>query len=168
MSKPSTRRTAVLGLGNPVVADDRVGLAVAEEVRRLLERSPVANVEVLESTRGGFELIDLLSGFSHAVLIDCLTVPDPSPGRVQRLTLANVSGSARLINVHEISIWEAFELARKMGIDMPETVDIFAVEGEDTLTMSEEMTPRVAAAVEPLARQIHAALAAGMGAAPRF
>jgi hydrogenase maturation protease len=148
----------VLGLGNPVVADDRVGLAVAEEVRRLLEQSPIANVEVLESTRGGFELIDLLSGFSDAVIIDCLTVPDPSPGRVRRLTLDNVSGSARLINAHEISIGEAFELARRMGTEMPQTVDIFAVEGGDTSTMSEELTPPVAAAVGPLAQQIHAML----------
>ncbi|MFB3776893.1 MAG: hydrogenase maturation protease [Bryobacteraceae bacterium] len=168
MSGTSTRRTAVLGLGNPVVADDRVGLAVAERIRRLLEESPIKDVEVLESMRGGFELIDLLSGFAHAVIIDCLTVPDPTPGRVHRLALDNVAGSARLINAHEISIWEAFELARKMGIDMPETVDIFAIEGGDTLTMTEEMTPLVAAAVEPLARQIHTALAAGMGAAPRF
>jgi hydrogenase maturation protease len=166
LSNTGPRRTAVLGLGNPVVSDDRVGLAVAEEVRRLLGESPVAGVEVLESTRGGFELIDLLSGFSDAVIIDCLTVPDPSPGRVRRLTLENVSGSARLINAHEISIGEAFELARRMGIEMPRTVEIFAVEGGDTGTMAEELTPPVAAAVGPLARQIHALLAGKDRACP--
>ncbi len=158
MSAGAAGRTAVLGLGNPVVSDDRVGLAVAEEVRRLLQESPIKNVEVLESARGGFELIDLLSGFSRAVLIDCLAVPDPVPGRVRRLTLDNVAGSARLVNVHEISIGEAFELARRMGTQMPEKIDIFAVEGGDVSTMSEEMTPEVAAAVGPLARQIHAML----------
>jgi hydrogenase maturation protease len=157
---PLPSRTAVLGLGNPVVSDDRVGLAVAEEFRRLLAEAPIEGVTVLESTRGGFELIDLLSGFSDAVIIDCLTLPQPSPGRLRRLSLDHVAGSARLINAHEISITQAFQLAAKMGIEMPRAVEIFAIEGGDTSTISEEMTPAVAAAVEPLAREIHALIAA--------
>ena len=160
---PLPSRTAVLGMGNPVVSDDRVGLAVAEQLRRLLADAPIEGVTVLESTRGGFELIDLLSGFSDAVIIDCLTLPEPSPGRVRRLSLDHVAGSARLINAHEISITQAFQLAAKMGIEMPNAVEIFAIEGGDTSTISEEMTPAVAAAVEPLAREIHALIAARQG-----
>ena len=160
MTGAQPERTAVLGLGNPVVSDDRVGLAVGEELRRLLQESPIENVAVIESTRGGFELIELLSGYSRAVIIDCLTLPHPSPGRVRRLSLDSVAGSARLINAHEISIGEAFDLAGRLGIQMPRTIEILAVEGGDTSTISEEMTPPVAAAVAPLARQIHAMLAA--------
>jgi len=160
LSQPASERIAVLGLGNPVISDDRAGLAVVEELRRLLATSPIENVAVLESTRGGFELIDLLAGYSYAVIVDCLSVPEPDPGRVRRLSLDNVAGSARLINAHEIGIRDAFELARRMGTAMPETVEILAIEGGDTLTISEEMTPPVAAAVAPLARQIHSMLAA--------
>jgi hypothetical protein len=50
-----------------------------------------------------------------------------------------------------------------MGIAMPRSVEIFAIEGGDTSTISEEMTPAVAAAVEPLAREIHALIAARQG-----
>jgi len=152
-------RIAVLGLGNPVVSDDRAGLAVAQRLSRLLEEAPLENVSVLESQRGGFELIDLLSGFTHAVLVDCLSLPDPMPGRIRRLRLQDVAGSARLINAHEISIGDAFELARRMGLPMPENVEIFAIEGGDTSTLSEEMTPAVAAVIDPLARAIYAELA---------
>ena len=166
MSEDRAGRTVVLGLGNPVVSDDRVGLAVAQALRRLLEDSPIGNVQVLESERGGFELIDLLGGFSRAVIIDCLTLPDPAPGRVRRLSLSHVAGSARLINIHEISIAEAFELAARLGKQMPERVEIFGVEGGNTTTISEEMTSPVAAAVEPRAREIHAMLASN-AEAPR-
>jgi hypothetical protein len=79
---------------------------------------------------------------------------------VQRLSLSHVAGSARLINAHEISIGEAFEFAARLGKEMPATVEIFGVEGGDTSTISEEMTPPVAATVEPLAREIHSMLAA--------
>lgn len=162
MSQPEGAATVVLGLGNPVVSDDRVGLAVAAEVRRLLEQSPIPGVEVRESHRGGLELIDLLSGFRRAILIDCLSVPDPSPGRIRKLKLNEASGSARLMNPHEIGIGDAFALATRLAIPMPEFVEIYAVEGADTLTLSESMTPCVAAAVEPLAREIWRELKKGL------
>jgi len=156
----ASARIAVLGMGNPVVSDDRVGLAVAEELRRMLERAPVPAVTVLESMRGGLDLIDLLSGYSHAIIVDCLTVPNPTPGQVRRLALDRIAGSARLVNAHEVSITHAFQLAAKMGIDMPGVVEIFAVEGGDTSTISEQMTPAVSAAVGPLAEEIYALAAA--------
>ena len=70
---------AVLGLGNPVLTDDAVGLHVAAEVERLLRTDPITGVSVLTSTRAGFELINLLTGFTHALIIDCLEIPHRRP-----------------------------------------------------------------------------------------
>jgi hydrogenase maturation protease len=148
-------RTVVLGLGNPVLSDDGVGLVVAAEVKRLLATQPIPGVDVLASTRAGFELIDLLRGYARAIVVDCLTLPDPVPGRVRRLKLDDVAGSARLINAHEISIETAFRLAERLGIPMPREVELLAVEGEDTTTLHEGLTPAVAAAVSPLSRAIY-------------
>jgi hydrogenase maturation protease len=151
-------RTVVLGLGNPVLCDDGVGLVVAAAVLRLLEETPVPGADVLASTRAGFELLDLLQWYRRAILVDCLTVPDPVPGRVHRLTLEDVSGSARLVNAHDLSLGNVFRLATRMGIPMPEEVDILAVEGGDTRTFTEGLTPAVAAAAGPIAAAIHADL----------
>lgn len=148
-------RTVVLGLGNPVLCDDRVGLAVVAELQHLLARAPLPGVDVLASTRGGFEFIDLLRGYARAILIDCLVLPDPVPGRVRRLTLQDVTGSPRLINAHEISIGTAFRLAEQMGVPMPAEVEIIAVEAGDASTLAETMTPVVQAVVGPLAREIY-------------
>lgn len=145
---------AVLGLGNPVLSDDGVGLHVAAEVERLLREGPIAGVTVLASTRAGFDLINLLTGFTHALIIDCLDLPEPVPGRIRLMDLNSLSGSARLVGVHDISVADAFELAKVLGTEMPGTVEIYAVEGGDTQTISEEMTPAVAAAVLPLARTV--------------
>jgi len=147
-------RTVVLGLGNPVLSDDGVGLAVAAEVKRLLAEEPIPGVDVLASTRAGFELIDLLRGYARAIIVDCLTLPDPVPGRVRRLGLDDVAGSARLINAHEISVAVAFRLAQQLAIPMPGEVEILAVEAADTSTIAEGLTPDVADAVVPLSRVI--------------
>jgi hydrogenase maturation protease len=147
---------AVLGLGNPVLCDDAVGLHVAAEVERLLLKDPIPGVTVLTSTRAGFQLIDLLAGFSHALIVDCLELPNPIPGRVQCLNLSRLSGSARLVGVHDISVADAFELAATLSIRMPEIVEIYALEGSDMHTLTEALTPAVASAVLPLAQALHA------------
>lgn len=148
-------RTVVLGPGNPVLSDDGVGLAVAAELKRLLAEQPIPGADVLASTRAGFELIDLLRGYARAIIVDCLTLPDPLPGRVRRLGLHEVSGSARLVNAHEISVAVAFHLAERLGILMSKEVELLAVEAADTSTLAEGLTPAVAAAVAPLSRAIY-------------
>ena len=149
-------RVAVLGLGNPVLCDDSVGLRVAAEVERILRRHPIPGVTVMASVRAGFELIDLVSGFTHAIIIDSLESTRPTPGLIRRLDLNGFSGSSRLVGVHDICIADAFELAATLGIRMPASVEIYAVEGEDMKTLTEEMTPAVEASVIPLAREVHA------------
>jgi hydrogenase maturation protease len=151
-------RTAILGLGNPLLADDGVGVAVAVACQRLLQQVPIPGVDVLVTTRGGFELIDLLHGYGAAVLIDCLDVPDPQPGRVRQLALQDVRGSSRLIGAHDLSVSTAFDLAARLSIPMPTETEIFAVEGSDLRTLGGGLSPAVASAVEPLARSIHGRL----------
>jgi hydrogenase maturation protease len=147
--------TVVLGLGNPVRHDDAVGLKVAEAVERLLDAQPVPDVAVRTSTRAGLELIDLLSGAAHAIIVDCLVSLDPAPGRISRLTLDDVAGAARLVGAHDITVKHAFEFARAAGVPMPATVEIFAVEAADIDRIEEGLSPAVAAAVPALARHIH-------------
>jgi hydrogenase maturation protease len=151
-------RTVVLGLGNPWMSDDGAGLAAAQEVARLLEEHPVAGVQVRLSTRGGFELLDLLSGCTRVILIDCLVVMDGTPGRVRRLTLNDVASLPRLGSAHEAGLADVFRLAERAGIPMPESVEVFAVEAGDAETVSENMTPPVRAAVTRIAVEIHALL----------
>ena len=144
----------VLGLGNPVLGDDAVGLHVAGEVERLLQARPVPGVRVLTSARGGFELIDLLAGCTHAVIVDCLEAPGGAPGTVRRLSLRRFAGSARLVGAHEMSVADAFELGRALGAGMPDTVAIYGIAGAEMRTLGAAMTPAVVAAVAPLALRI--------------
>ena len=152
--------TIVVGLGNPVRYDDAVGLRTAEALTRLLDADPVPGVRVVISTRAGLELVDLLTGAARAIIVDCLAPADPEPGRVRRLTPDGVAGSTRLIGAHDVSVGDAFALARVSGIPMPATVDIYAVEVGDIDRIEEGLSPEVARAVPALARRIHEQLMA--------
>jgi len=148
-------RIAILGLGNPVLRDDAVGLAVTEELESLIADNPITGVDILASTRAGFELLDLLTGYDKAIIVDAFLSTDPQPGRIKRMGMADITGNARLNCVHEINLGTALALAEKLGIPMPGHIEIFAVEVSDVYTLSEEMSDDVAAVVKPLAMEIY-------------
>ena len=154
----SKARTVVLGLGNPVLSDDAVGLKVIERFRELIAERPLQEVDISCSMRGGLDLLDLLSGYARAVIVDALTLPEPDPGRVHELGLASFAGMARLVGSHDISLSQAFQLAERLSVAMPSEVIIFGVEAAEVHEFSEELTPAVAGVVEPLARQIYGLL----------
>ena len=75
----SVDSTLVLGMGNPILSDDGVGLLVA---RRLAEMPLPDGVEVLESEVGGLRLLELVRGFTRSIIIDALkTRPRARRGR---------------------------------------------------------------------------------------
>ena len=58
-------KTLVLGLGNPLVSDDSVGLRVAAELKSRLADRPEINVD--EDYWGGLRLMERLVGYQRAV-----------------------------------------------------------------------------------------------------
>ncbi len=154
----SGRRIAVLGLGNPILKDDAVGLKVIEELDRILAAEPSPGVELLTSQRAGFEVIDRLSGYDEVIIVDAFQAPDTRPGRIRQVEMSEIAGSARLMSVHEIGLEAAFELAHTLDIPMPDTVSIIGIEADDVYEFGEEMSPEVAAAVGPVVEDIIARL----------
>jgi len=151
--------TVLVGLGNPVRGDDGVGLRVAKAVEALLAANPVPGARVATSTRGGFELMDLLEGADRAIVVDCLDLPDAVPGRVRQMSLQEVAGAARLVGSHDIGLAVAVELGRLLGARMPGQVEVFGIEAALEDRVEEGLSPQVEAAVQPLARFLHTALA---------
>lgn len=152
-------RTLVLGLGNAILGDDRVGLAVAEAVRHRLP--PDAGVEVDEEHHGGLRLMERLAGYDRAILIDALCAEGYLPGAVVRLGIDDVptenSGSS-----HDLSLPAALRLGAELGLQMPH-VAIVAVTARDVSGFSEELSPAVAAAVP---RAVETVLAEARAGAP--
>ncbi len=155
-------RTVIVGLGNPVRGDDGVGLVVASQLRNLLAARPVDDVVVRLVERAGFELIEVMANACNVVIVDCLDLPSPVPGRVRVLAPTDVAGSARLVGGHDIGLGIALELGRVLGIRMPESVVVVGIEGGDTSLLREELTPAVALSASRVAEWLHQGLRDGL------
>jgi len=138
-------KTLVLGLGNPLLGDDSVGLKVAALVRdRLAGR---VDVDVAEEEAGGLRLMERLTGYDRAVLVDAC-VSGAAPGTIRRIGPDELP-TQRTAIAHGIDLPRALALGQSLGLPMPGTVRVVAIEAESVLEFREFMTPSVAAAVAP-------------------
>jgi hydrogenase maturation protease len=138
-------KTLILGLGNPLLGDDAVGLRVAERLRERLSGRP--DLDVLEEEAGGLRLMEVMTGYDRAVVVDA-AVTGGTPGTVRRMGADEVP-TQRTAIAHGIDLPRALELGRALGLPMPAQVRVVAIEAERVLEFTNDMTPAVAAAVEP-------------------
>ncbi len=153
------RKTLVLGLGNPILTDDGVGVRVAEAVRVALPAG--SDVEVREVSVGGLTLMESMVGYDRVVLIDAFQDGDGQPGAVHRLTLedlASMSPTQHSTCVHDTSFATAMGLGRAMGLALPEEIVFYAVEVENVIDFGDEPTPAVARAIPAVTEAVLAEL----------
>ncbi len=152
VAPPFTGRTLVLGLGNPLLRDDAVGLHVVRRLRCSLNAIP--GVEVAEDYCGGLRLMEKLIGFDRAVIIDAQR-NGARPGTVQVWPAAFVP-TQHSASAHDVDLPTALELGRRSGAVLPALSDIriVAVEAADVETFGEECTPAVADGVPRAAEAV--------------
>ncbi|MBE3050465.1 hydrogenase maturation protease, partial [Candidatus Bathyarchaeota archaeon] len=66
----------VLGVGNPILSDDGVGIHVARE----LKKREMPGVDVEELAASGLELLDVVRGYDKVVIIDAIQTTNGRPG----------------------------------------------------------------------------------------
>ena len=135
-------RTVVLGMGNPILTDDSVGVRLAGDVRASLSDCPLLDV-VPECSVGGLNLLDYLAGYDQAVVLDAIHTTGGQPGDCYYFTAVDLRDTTNLSNVHDANFATALTLGRNLGMRLPRDQDIhvFAVEVEDDLTFGTELTP---------------------------
>ena len=140
-------RTMVLGLGNPILTDDGVGIHV---VRAAASRySLCTGVVFAEASVGGLRLLDLLAGYDRVILVDAIQTRDGQPGMIYRVGPGDLQASLHSGSTHDLSLPAALDLGRRLGMKLPSDRDltILAVEVEDVLTLGETCTPAVTRAI---------------------
>jgi hydrogenase maturation protease len=143
--------TLVLGLGNPILSDDGVGIQAAEAVRdALAEQGAAAPTEVATACLGGLALMEAMLGYDRVILIDAFLPRDRVPGRVHRMTfddLRALSQTEHSASPHDTSLAGAVALGQALGLPLPQEIIIYAVEVDNVADFGEQPTPAVAAAI---------------------
>jgi hydrogenase maturation protease len=150
----------VLGLGNDLYGDDGVG----HQVVRLLEQEREAGrlsvglacaADFVPCALSGLALLDVVVGYDTLVIIDTIFRPDPIIGRTRVLDMEDVRDVPGP-SPHYISVPQTLALGRSLGLKMPETVRIVAVEAKNLHCLGEGLS-------EAMRRRLPEIMAAAAG-----
>lgn len=139
----------VLGLGNDLLADDAIGILAARELRERLS----TRADVIETSLSGLALLEMMTGYSRAVIIDAICTGRDAPGTISQLDPAALAPVAAP-SPHYAGLPEMFDLAEQLDLEFPQEIVILAVEVEDPLTIDGPMTPAVEQALPELVQKV--------------
>ncbi len=142
--------TIIIGLGNPILSDDGVGVLAAQALAAIIDAENRPEVTITEASVGGLRLMEMMVGYDRAILIDAYTAGEDPPGTVRRLTLAGLeaaSATQHSASDHDTNLVTALDTGRRMGFSLPGELVIYAVRAANIADFSSEPTPSVAAAI---------------------
>ncbi len=150
-----------IGVGNPLRADDAIGLLVAQAI---LNRQPAA-VHVVESNGDGTELLSTWAAY-HAVIIIDAVASGGLPGQIYRFDAGSLPLPMRpyTASSHGFGVAEAIEMGRAIN-QLPRVLIVYGIEG-GSFELGKPLTPAVVAAVPIVAERIMADIHAMQQAAP--
>ncbi len=122
MKKP----TVVLGMGNPLMSDEGIGVVLIDRLSRLAGSFP--SVEFADAGTGGMSLLHYFDGRSKAIIIDCANMNE-EPGTIKRFTSANVKSVKQLahLSLHEQDLLKIIEMAKLLD-QCPKEIVIFGIQ----------------------------------------
>ena len=146
--------TVVVGIGNPLLKDDRAGIEIVERIESM---DMGVDVEILYTV--GFELMDKVMGYERAFVVDGCQLGN-EPGTILDLTVDDIFTDQTLVGSHAVTLGGTL----KAGFDlfpeeMPEELRIILIEVEDAMTFAKHCTPVVQKAVDDVVGQITQSLA---------
>lgn len=130
----------VLGIGNPILTDDAVGILVARNVTGV-------GADIKEAPVGGLLLLDCIRGYDKVIVVDAVKTGE-KPGTVSVLTPKEIKRALHASSTHDVSFFEALQLGKVLfPEEMPSEIVVVGIEAADVETFSETPTPSVLQAV---------------------
>ena len=139
----------LLCLGNDILADDALGILVAETLRGRLPET----VDVVSSMESGLRLLDHFVGVPRVIVIDSVQTGSAPPGTIFVLREEDISYSPGPSG-HYMGLFETLALGKRLDMPVAEDVLVIAVEAGDCLTIGGSLTPAVERAIPEVARRV--------------
>ena len=150
-------KTLIVGLGNPILGDDGVGWHVARTLLQMLQEGSFdfEQPEIKCLSLGGLNLMENLVGYDRVILIDAINIGRGPQGSIYKLSLDDLPNpnTGHTGSAHDTSFQTALTMGRSLGLNLPDSIQVIAIEAQIELNFTENLSSPVAKAV-PLAADL--------------
>jgi hydrogenase maturation protease len=117
--------TVVLGLGNPLLSDEGIGVFLLEQLKKHYECD---KIELHDMGTAGISVLHVIAHKQKAVIIDCAFMKE-KPGTIKRFTKEQVRSLKLLhgLSLHEGDLLSTIMLSESLG-ECPESLVLFGIE----------------------------------------
>jgi hydrogenase maturation protease len=148
-------KTVIIGLGNPILTDDSVGIRVSRLLKKEIHNNLNNPCEVIELYTGGIRLMDAMIGYDKAIIIDAIvTNSGTQPGTIYTLTPSHLMMTKNSFSSHDTNLVNCLKMGEMLNLHLPSDIKIWAIEADDVNTFSEELTEKVEKSVPKVACEI--------------
>jgi hydrogenase maturation protease len=122
------KATAVLGLGNPLMADEGIGVCLVERFGGSAPDDP--DVDFIDAGTGGLAVLHHMAGRCKVIFVDCAYMGQ-EPGSIRRFVPEEVRSTKVLAHqsLHEADLLRIIDMARQLG-QAPDEIVIFGIQPE--------------------------------------
>ena len=132
-----SKRTLILGLGNTILRDDRIGLDIARIVYKGLNQR---DCDLVESQLVGANILDFICGYKVLIITDSIKTKGGRVGDIYELSLDDLPKQRRINSPHEAGLYWTIQMGRRLGMDIPDEIRIYAIEVDDPFNFGEGLT----------------------------
>ncbi len=129
-----TKKTAILGFGNPVRADDGVGIYVIDQLKSQIGKRD--DISIFDMGTSAFEVLFSLKGHDRIILIDAVINTGESVGTIYKMPASEVEEQVEddpHVFLHSLKWNQALSYAKKMlGEEYPEDIEVYLIAIDST------------------------------------
>jgi hydrogenase maturation protease len=119
-----TLRTAVIGIGNPLMGDDGIGPLLIEGLRS----SGVSGADLIDLGTGGIRLVHEMARYDRVIIVDAADMGlDPGEHRIFSPEDAISVKFNRGYSLHDWDVMRSIEISKELG-ETPPSITIFAIQ----------------------------------------
>ncbi len=145
-------RTLLIGVGNPFLGDDGVGVYVVQRVEETVGSIP--DLDVRTASTSGIHLLEEILGYDRVILVDGI-ITDGQVGVIHRLRPEDLVNTSHFSSPHDLNFASAYEMGIRLSPDiMPKNMEIYGIEIQRSTEFSQKLSPVVKKAAESVVKMI--------------
>jgi hydrogenase maturation protease len=143
--------TLVLGIGNDILMDDGIGPKLVSELKN---SQSVSGIDYKVSATGGLEILELIRDYKRVIILDAIKTENGIPGTIYHFDPSGFKETLHISSFHDVSFLTALEMAGMLKINIPDQIEIIAIEIVEDMTFGSDLTPVLQEKFHEILREI--------------
>lgn len=147
---------ALIGIGNVLLQDERVGVHVVETIRERFSFSP--EIEILDGGTLGLDLLPVIERFDKVLFVDAVNF-GKEPGYIGVLEGDEIPAVLYVkLSAHHVGLADLLSVAKLTGV-LPEKICLVGIQPQDSeFSFGLELSEQISDKIEPMIEQVIAKL----------